>query len=55
MLLIKIIKLVGHIQFRRFSLEAPTKRISSFMHANEFVAHADEDRENIAKRWSTMG
>lgn len=47
--------LVGHVQLEDLVLEAPTKRISSFMHPNEFVAQVDEDREVIAQKMVHYG
>src|SRR4029079_10345014 len=48
-------RLVGHINLEDLVLEEPTKRIASFMHPNELVAFADEDREVIAQQMVHYG
>jgi len=42
-------RLVGFVHLEDLIFNKPNVRISSFMHKNELVAHADEDREKIAK------
>ncbi len=48
-------RLVGHINLEDLVLEDPTKRIASFMHSNELVAFADQDREIIAQQMVHYG
>ena len=42
-------RLVGFVYLEDLIFNKPNVRISSFMHKNELVARADEDRETIAK------
>lgn len=42
-------RLVGFVYLEDLIFNKPNIRISSFMHKNELVARADEDRETIAK------
>ncbi len=48
-------RLVGHISLEDLVLHQPQARISSFMHKNELVALADQDRESIAKQMVHYG
>src|SRR5690606_14110492 len=43
-------QLEGHINLEDLVLQKPHERIGSFMHKNELVARAQEDREAIAKK-----
>ena len=48
-------RLVGYINLEDLVLQKPKDRISSFMHKNELVANAYEDREKIAKQMVHYG
>jgi len=48
-------RLVGHISLEDLVLHQPHARISSFMHKNELIAQADQDRESIAKQMVHYG
>lgn len=48
-------RLIGHIQLEDLVLQDPKSRISSFMHKNELVAFAHEDRELIANKMVHYG
>lgn len=48
-------RLVGFIQLEDLVLQDPKSRISSFMHDNELVAFANEDREVIAQKMVHYG
>jgi magnesium transporter len=48
-------KLVGHIHLQDLLLHAAQSRLSSFMHKNELVAQADEDREEVASKMVHYG
>ena len=48
-------KLVGFIYLEDLIFNKPHVRISSFMHKNELIAHAHEDRETIAKEMVHYG
>jgi magnesium transporter len=43
-------RLIGLVYLEDLIFNKPDVRISSFMHKNELVAYADEDREKIAKK-----
>lgn len=43
-------QLVGYINLEDLVLKNPKMRLSSFMHKNELVAYATEDRESVAKK-----
>ena len=47
--------LVGYVYLEDLLFHKPTSRIASFMHKNEFVAYAHEDREKIAKEMVHYG
>lgn len=47
--------LVGHIQIEDLVLQPAKNRISSFMHKNELIVTADQDREQIAKQMIHYG
>ena len=48
-------RLVGFVYLEDLIFNKPNVRISSFMHANELVANAHEDRESIAKKMVHYG
>jgi len=48
-------KLVGHINLEDLVMQSPKTRLSNFMHKNELVAQAHEDREEIAKKMVHYG
>ncbi len=48
-------QLEGHINLEDLVLQKPQERIGSFMHKNELVARAQEDREAIAKKMVHYG
>lgn len=41
--------LVGHIQLEDLVLQNPKARVSSFLHKNDLIVQAQEDRESVAK------
>lgn len=43
-------KLVGHINLEDLVLQSPRTKLASIMKRNEYVAHADEDRETVAQK-----
>lgn len=47
--------LVGHILLEDLVLQEPQKRMIEFMRDNEFIAQAEEDREDIARRMVHYG
>lgn len=47
--------LIGYINLEDLVLERPETRISSFVEQNEYVAQADEDKEQIAKQMVHYG
>lgn len=48
-------RLVGHIKLEDLVLNSPQAKIASFMQENEYVAQAEEDREEIAKNMVHYG
>ncbi len=48
-------RLVGHINLEDLVLQEPNTRIAAFMHPNEYVAQADEDREVVAQKMVHYG
>ena len=48
-------RLVGFVYLEDLVFNKPNVRIASFMHKNELVAHAKEDRETIAKEMVHYG
>jgi|SRR5579872_4722790 len=48
-------RLVGHVNLEDLVLEEPTKRVAAFMHENEYVAQAEEDREIVAQKMVHYG
>lgn len=48
-------RLVGFVYLEDLIFNKPNTRISSFMHKNELIANAHEDRENIAKEMVHYG
>src|SRR5579862_6625840 len=48
-------RLVGYVYLEDLVFNKPSVRISSFMHKNEFIANAHEDREKIAKEMVHYG
>lgn len=47
--------LLGFINLEDLVLQKPTTRIGNFMHKNELIAHAQEDRETIANKMVHYG
>lgn len=48
-------QLTGHINLEDLVLQKPEERIASFMHKNELVARADNDREKVASKMVHYG
>lgn len=48
-------KLVGYINLEDLVLQKPDRRISEFMHKNEFIANVNVDRERVAHRMVHYG
>lgn len=48
-------QLVGHINLEDLVLQKPQERISQFMHKNELIVRASQDREHIAKKMIHYG
>jgi len=48
-------KLVGHIKIEDLLMHSPKTKLENFMHENELVAQADEDREEIANKMVHYG
>lgn len=48
-------KLVGHIHLQDLLLHTSASRLSTFMHKNELVAQASEDREEVASKMVHYG
>jgi magnesium transporter len=48
-------RLVGFVYLEDLVFQKPNARIASFMHKNEFIANAHEDREKIAREMAHYG
>jgi len=48
-------ELVGHINLEDLVLKSPTTRLSSILRDDEFVAHVDEDRQDVVNKMLHYG